>query len=100
MRKTGLYLLLLPGVLFLTLFMVIPIVMTIASTFYQDGSFTIQGYLQFLTDAYFLKIMLTTLQVSLVTTIACVLIGFPAAYYISKLGPRKKGILLALAICT
>ncbi|UED75283.1 ABC transporter permease [Brevibacillus sp. DP1.3A] len=98
MRKTGLYLLLLPGVLFLTLFMVIPIVMTIASTFYQDGSFTIQGYLQFLTDAYFLKIMLTTLQVSLVTTIACVLIGFPAAYYISKLGPRKKGILLALAI--
>lgn len=98
MRKTGLYLLLLPGVLFLMLFMVIPIVMTIASTFYQDGSFTIQGYLQFLTDAYFLKIMLTTLQVSLVTTIACVLIGFPAAYYISKLGPRKKGILLALAI--
>ncbi|CAI9004869.1 putative spermidine/putrescine transport system permease protein [Brevibacillus sp. IT-7CA2] len=98
MRKTGLYLLLLPGVLFLTLFMVIPIVMTIASTLYQDGSFTIQGYLQFLTDAYFLKIMLTTLQVSLVTTIACVLIGFPAAYYISKLGPRKKGILLALAI--
>ncbi|ASJ56356.1 spermidine/putrescine ABC transporter permease [Brevibacillus formosus] len=98
MRKTGLYLLLLPGVLFLTLFMVIPIVMTIASTFYQDGSFTIQGYLQFLTDAYFLKIMLTTLQVSLVTTIACVLIGFPSAYYISKLGPRKKGILLALAI--
>lgn len=91
MRKKGLYLLLLPGVLFLTLFMVIPIAMTIASTFFHEGSFTLQGYMQFLTDKYFVKILLTTLQVSLVTTIACIVLGFPAAYYISKLGPRKKG---------
>jgi putative spermidine/putrescine transport system permease protein len=98
MKNKGLYLLLLPGVLFLTLFLVIPIVMTIASTFYQEGSFTVQGYLTFLTDPFNLKILWTTLQVSLVTTIACILLGFPASYYISKLGPRKKGILLALAI--
>jgi putative spermidine/putrescine transport system permease protein len=98
MKNKGLYLLLVPGVLFLTLFLVIPIVMTIASTFYQEGSFTVQGYLSFLTDPYNLKILWTTLQVSLVTTLACILLGFPAAYYISKLGPRKKGILLALAI--
>jgi putative spermidine/putrescine transport system permease protein len=45
-----------------------------------------------------MKILLTTLQVSLVTTIVCILLGFPTAYYISKLGARKKGILLALAI--
>lgn len=98
MKKKGLYLLLLPGVLFLTLFMIIPIVMTIASTFFHEGSFTVEGYLKFLTDPYFIKILLTTLQVSLVTTIVCILLGFPAAYYISKLGARKKGILLALAI--
>ncbi|EST52027.1 spermidine/putrescine ABC transporter permease [Brevibacillus panacihumi W25] len=98
MKNKGMYLLLLPGVLFLTLFLVIPIVMTIASTFYQEGSFTVQGYFTFLTDPYNLKILWTTLRVSLVTTIVCILLGFPAAYYISKLGARKKGILLALAI--
>ncbi|RNB89443.1 ABC transporter permease [Brevibacillus fluminis] len=98
MKKTVLYLLLLPGLIFLTLFMIIPIVLVIGSTFFQQGSFTVAGYTQFLTDQYFLNILLTTLEVSLVTTIACVLLGFPAAYYISKLGPRKKGILLALAI--
>lgn len=98
MKNKGLYVLLLPGVVFLTLFLVIPIVMTIASTFFQEGSFTVQGYLTFLTDPYNLKIVWTTLRVSFVTTIVCILLGFPASYYISKLGPRKKGILLALAI--
>ncbi|MGG2479296.1 ABC transporter permease [Brevibacillus borstelensis] len=98
MKKLGLYLLLLPGLLFLTLFMVIPIAMTVLSTFFQEGSFTLEGYLHFLADPYFLNILWTTLQVSVVTTIACILLGFPAAYYISKLGPRKKGVLLALAI--
>lgn len=98
MKNKGFYLLLLPGVLFLTLFLVIPIVMTIASTFYQEGSFTVQGYLTFLSDPYYLKIVWTTLRVSLVTTFVCILLGFPVAYYISRLGPRKKGILLALAV--
>lgn len=98
MKNKGLYVLLLPGVVFLTLFLVIPIVMTIASTFFQEGSFTVQGYLTFLKDPYNLKIVWTTLRVSFVTTIVCILLGFPASYYISKLGPRKKGILLALAI--
>ena len=98
MKKKGLYLLLLPGVLFLTLFLVIPIVMTIASTFYNEGGFTVQGYLTFLSDPYYLKILWTTLQVSLVTTLVCIILGFPVAYYISRLGVRKKGILLALAV--
>ncbi|WP_421617367.1 ABC transporter permease [Brevibacillus sp. TJ4] len=98
MKKKGLYLLLLPGVLFLTLFLVIPIAMTIFSTFYHEGGFTVQGYLTFLTDTYYLKILWTTLQVSLVTTFVCILLGFPVSYYISRLGARKKGILLALAV--
>jgi putative spermidine/putrescine transport system permease protein len=98
MKRTYLYWLLLPGLLFLTVFMVIPIVLTIGSTFVQEGSFTLEGYLHFFKDPYFLKILLTTLQVSVVTTLLCVLLGFPTAYYISLKAPRKKGILLALAI--
>ncbi|GAA4719825.1 ABC transporter permease [Brevibacillus fulvus] len=98
MKKRYVYMLLLPGMLFLLLFMIVPILLTIGSTFFQQGSFTLAGYLHFLTDSYFLKILWTTLRVSLVTTLVCILIGFPAAYYLSKLGPRKKGILLALAI--
>ncbi|MBL3641569.1 ABC transporter permease [Peribacillus frigoritolerans] len=99
MKKRYLYLLLLPGVLFLTIFMIIPILMTIGTTFFQEGGgFSVQGYLDFFQDRYFIEILLTTLRVSLFTTIICILLGFPAAYYISKLKQRKKAIMLLLTI--
>lgn len=40
-------LLLLPGLLFLAAFMLVPITLTIASTFVQDGKLTLEGYLYF-----------------------------------------------------
>ncbi|MES1039822.1 ABC transporter permease [Peribacillus simplex] len=99
MKKRYLYLLLLPGVLFLTIFMIIPILMTIGTTFFNEsGGLSIQGYLDFFQDRYFIEILLTTLRVSLFTTIICILLGFPAAYYISKLKQRKKAIMLLLTI--
>ncbi len=78
--------------------MIIPIFLTIGTTFFTDNGFSIQGYLDFFKDKYFVDILLTTLRVSVITTIICILLGFPAAYYISKLGPRKKALLLLLTI--
>ncbi|MFJ7755726.1 ABC transporter permease [Peribacillus muralis] len=98
MKKRYLYLLLLPGLLFLTVFMIIPILLTIGTTFINDNGFSIQGYLDFFKDRYFIEILLTTLKVSLFTTILCIFLGFPAAYYISKLKQRKKAIMLLLTI--
>ncbi|GIO30417.1 spermidine/putrescine ABC transporter permease [Paenibacillus albilobatus] len=98
MKKRYLYVLLAPGLVFLTLFMIVPLVLTVGSTLFQDGGFTAGIYTQFFKDAYFLDILGTTLLVSVMTTLLCVLIGFPVAYYLSKLPPRKKGIMLALAI--
>ncbi|TDF99523.1 ABC transporter permease [Paenibacillus piri] len=98
MKKTYLALLLVPGLLFLAAFMVIPILLTVGSTFYHEGRFTVEGYLYFFKDPYFLKILWTTLRVSLVTTALCMVLGFPAAYYISRRNPRQKALLLALAI--
>ncbi|GGG88779.1 ABC transporter permease [Paenibacillus radicis (ex Gao et al. 2016)] len=98
MKKSYLTLLLLPGLVFLAAFMVIPILLTVGSTFYHEGRFTVEGYLYFFKDPYFLKILWTTLRVSLVTTAICMLLGFPTAYFISQQSPRKKALLLALAI--
>lgn len=91
-------LLLLPGLLFLAAFMLIPITLTIASTFVQDGRLTLEGYMHFFRDGYFNRILLTTLRVSVLTTLVCMVLGYPAAYYISRTSARKKSILLALSI--
>ncbi|TDQ42841.1 ABC transporter permease [Aureibacillus halotolerans] len=98
MKKRYAYGLLLPGFLFITVFMIVPIALTIGTTFFKDRSFSFEGYLYFFSDPFFLEILWTTLQVAFVTTLVCNVIGFPVAYYISKLGARKKAVLLALAI--
>ncbi|NEU30353.1 ABC transporter permease [bacterium LRH843] len=98
MKKRHLYLLLLPGLLFLTIFMIIPIALTIGSTLFHDGSFTFGGYMQFFADEYFLSILFTTLRVSLLTTLISIVLGFPVAYFISKIKSRMKIILLLLTI--
>lgn len=98
MKTRYMYLLMLPGILFLTVFMIIPIVLTIGTTFTDGSGITLEGYLTFLKDRYFLDILFTTLRVSLLTTLICIILGFPAAYYISKLGGRMKAVLLLLTI--
>ncbi|MBG9785992.1 ABC transporter permease [Shouchella lehensis] len=98
MKQSGRYLLLLPGLLFLAIFMLVPLVLTISSTFVEGGSFSVSGYLNFLTDAYFLDILWTTLYVALLTTFCCIVLAFPVAYYISKVKGSKKALLLMLAI--
>ncbi|MEI7027509.1 ABC transporter permease [Paenibacillus sp. y28] len=98
MKKSVLAFLLLPGILFLAAFMVVPILLTIGSTFFEEGQLSLAGYTHFFKDPYFLKIVWTTLQVSVVTTFICILIGFPVAYFISRQSARQKAVLLALAI--
>ncbi len=98
MKKRYIYLLLLPGVLFLTIFMILPIILTVGTTIFTENGFTISGYLEFFKDSYFIGILLTTLRVAIITTIVCILLGFPAAYFISKLGVRQKAIMLLLTI--
>ena len=98
MKKKYIYILLLPGVLFLTLFMIIPLALTFAGTFSDAGSFSFQGYLDFFKNDYFMEILFTTIRVSLLTTLFCIILGFPAAYFISGLRARTKAIMLLLAV--
>lgn len=98
LKKKYFYLLLLPGFIFLAVFMVIPIATAILSTFFNEGRLTLEGYQSFLTDSYFLNIFFRTLKISLLTTITCSILGYPTAYFISKLHIKKKLLLIALAV--
>ncbi|WP_026699571.1 ABC transporter permease [Salibacterium aidingense] len=98
MRNIWKYILILPGLAGLLLFMVIPLTGTIASTFWENGRFTVNGYLEYMQDPYFLNILWVTLRTSLITTLVCSILGFPTAYFISKTQPRVKMLLLLLSI--
>ena len=86
-----------PGVLFITVFMLIPLFWVILSTFQEGGSFSLNNYISLLDSVYFRQVFGRSVRLSLLSTGLCALLGFPAAYYISRYS-RHKGMMMALAI--
>ena len=94
------YLLLSPNVLWLALFMVGPIVMlgTISLHGYEAGkgildSWTLENYAKFLGDEFYRDILWRTLSLGAMTTVGCILLGFPLAFLLSRLRGVRRSIL-------
>lgn len=61
-------------------------------------AFTLENYIRFFTDPYYINILLTTLRVALICTIVCLLLGFPLAYVLARTQSRRKNILIMLVV--
>lgn len=59
--------------------------------------FTPDNYVQFF-DPLYLGIFWNSVRIALVVTFACILLGYPLAYYISKRDARRRDALLLLVI--
>lgn len=98
-KKTKIYwLFILPGCLFLTFFMLIPLFSLIFKTFMDEGgAFSLGNYFALLESTYFKQVFWRSIRLSLISTAVCAVLGFPTAYYISKYA-KNKGMLMALAV--
>lgn len=89
--------LILPGTLFITVFMLIPLFSILAGTFFEAERFSFSNYLTLFQSTYFQQVFSRSVRLSLLSTLLCALLGFPAAYYISRYS-RHKGLMMALAV--
>jgi putative spermidine/putrescine transport system permease protein len=94
-----------PALLLYGVMLAAPLVMTFLLSFnsYSDTqgvllTWSLQNYASVLSDDYFLSIFLRTLIVALATTIACMLIGVPEAWFLSRLQPRWRGLCLLVVL--
>ena len=90
-------LLVVPGVLFVVLFMLIPLFSLCLTSFFPEQSFSFSSYFSLFKDAYFQQVFVRSMRLSLLSTFVCALLGFPTAYYISK-HSRHKGMMMAFAV--
>jgi spermidine/putrescine transport system permease protein len=98
-------LLLTPGLLWLLLFIVAPIVIVVVVSFATRGAygktiydFTIDNYARAFTALY-LPAYWRTFWVALLTTLLCILVSYPVAYYIAlRASAQWKRILLVLTV--
>ena len=90
-------LLVLPGTLFVTFFMLVPLFSLCMTSFFPDQSFSFSSYFKLFQDAYFQQTFVRSARLSLLSTFMCALLGYPTAYYISKYS-RHKGMMMAFAV--
>lgn len=91
------YALMLPCAVFITLFLLIPMFATFLSTVTGTGAFSLDGYWQTLADIYFQQVFWRTIGLSLITVAICILLGFPAAYYVARVA-KKKSLFIAMTL--
>jgi len=65
----------------------------IPGQFMVDG-LTIENYVKFFTDSYYLNVLWRTIRVSVICTIACLIMGFPLAYVLARTQSRYKNLLV------
>ena len=88
-----------PYALFLGLFIILPLVLIIFYAFTsKTGTFTLENFTDFFTNRTSLSTLFVSFLISGVTTIICLVIGYPIAYILSKIKASKRTILLLLFI--
>lgn len=87
----------LPGIVLLSLFLIIPLISIVYPTFY-DGQISFQAYINFFNNSFNLTILWRTIKISLIVTIMCVLLGLPTAYYISRTQRKWRSLLMGMIL--
>lgn len=91
-----------PYVVWIAALIVVPMLLIIAYAFtvegtaFFQGQFTLDNFARFFSDAVFLQVLVRSLRVAIVTTIVCLLLGYPVSLAISRCGEKANGILLLL----
>lgn len=84
-----------PYILFLILFVVIPMVLILVFAFLDgNNSLTFNNFVSLFTDGASIKVLLTSILVGIVTTLVCLLLGYPVAYILSKYSFGRVFVLL------
>jgi putative spermidine/putrescine transport system permease protein len=103
-RRTYLVLLL-PGLLGLLVSFVFPLAYMIRMSFNRgapDGvieeTFTLDTYIQPLTDPYYWRVTLDTFQMGVTVALLCVLVSYPVALFLARSTSKYRGLLMAIAI--
>jgi putative spermidine/putrescine transport system permease protein len=104
--RIGTALLLAPGLIWMTLFLLAPLALIVYFSFWSQSGITIEpdltldSYHRFFKSTVYVNVMLNTIKVWLIVLGLTILIGYPVAYFIAMMvdTPRNQTILLLLAI--
>ena len=84
-----------PALLLVLVIMIIPMAWLFWLSFVgENGHFSLENYQRMLASTSYVQVFRLTFQVSILTTLICVLIGYPLAYCLSQLSQRMASLLM------
>lgn len=87
-----------PALLLVMILLILPLIWLFVLSFVQKEEFSLAHYQRMLDYSSYLTILLTTLKISAIVTIVCMIIGYPVAYLIAQLPQRLAIVLLSLVV--
>jgi len=87
-----------PGLLLLAVAFFWPIGQMLMLAFEGPDGPTLDHFRRFLGDEFYLTVLWRTVRLSLLITLICLLIGFPLAYIMARVGPRARLWLIIMLI--
>lgn len=91
-----------PYLIWSVIMIIIPMVLILMYAFTKEGNsvktifFTLDNFKKFFSDKLFIEVLLRSLYIAIITTAVCVLIGYPTAYFISKLKIKSQVFMILL----
>ena len=89
----------LPYIIFMAIFVVMPLVLIMIYAFQaKDGSFSMENFHRFINQPEAANTFIYSIGIALITTIICLVLGYPAAYILSRLKPSTARLVVMLFI--
>ena len=65
---------------------------------FMVDALTVENYVKFFTDIYYYSVLTRTVRIALITTLICLVLGFPLAYVLARTRVRYKNLLIMLVV--
>ncbi len=91
-----------PYIIWSVIMVIIPVFLILIYAFTKEGNsvktfvFTFENFEKFFSNKLFLDVLIRSLYIAVITTVLCILLGYPAAYFISKLVPKSQIVMILL----
>jgi len=82
-----------PAVILLLVIFVYPLFSILKLSFF-DPTFTLRHWLRFFTGESYVTVLINTFKIAFVTSVICLLLGYPVAYLLSQASPRVTTLLM------
>lgn len=89
----------LPALVFIAAFFLLPLALNV---FRSQNGLALDGvaghYVKLVTDPYYTSVLLETLKISVIATLASLLVGYPVAYFMVRFAGRWSGVVVFFVI--